>query len=158
MMIKRFNYIGSVVLFILTLVSCGSRAFYEESHVVDDQIWNADDVAKFSFDIQDTLAMYNMYLDVKHHTDYPFQNLYVLLHSSFPNGRSVSEQHSLELQEKGGIWMGECNQKICELRFILRENMRFDELGPHGLSVEQYTRKTSLLGVKSISLVLEKKA
>lgn len=158
MMAKKLKYMGSVVLFTLSLISCGSDAFYEESHVVDDQIWNAADVANFSFVIQDTLATYNMYLDIKHLTDYPFQNLYVLLHSSFPNGRSISEQHSLELQEKGGTWMGECKRNSCELRFILRENMRFDELGPHGLSVEQYTRKTTLLGVKSISLVLEKKA
>lgn len=123
----------------------------------NERVWTYDNVASFDFSVSDTVSRYNMYLDVNHTRGYPFQNLYLNIISTFPDGVQVSEQHSLELQEKNGEWMGECGSKECELRFVLREGMRFDTTGAYNISFEQFTRRDSLEGVVSLGLVLDYK-
>jgi len=142
---------------IIAFNSCDPPAFFKQTYPIPQQTWNADSILNFSFVVEDTLSTYSMYMDIVHHNDYPFQNLYVKLHSYFPDGLVVSEQHSLELQEKNGVWMGDCGKDFCELRFILREQMIFNQLGEHRLSVEQYTRRSDLQGLKSIGLWIDKK-
>ena len=67
----------------------------------------------------------------------------------------ITEQHSLELQGKNGEWMSDCSNGKCGIRFILRENMRFNQLGVHTIFLEQYTRTENLKGVESLGLLLK---
>ena len=129
---------------------------YHQTHTFEQDIWSYQDTVHFSFDIQDTVALYNLYLDVVHSDTFPFQNLYLNLYSKTPDGELIKDQHSLELQEKDGYWVGDCSGHTCELRFILRENMKFPALGSYSISSEQYTREETLKGIQSLSLYLEK--
>lgn len=153
-MIKSTAFI-TIILSLLLLSGCGQDVFYEESFKPEDGIWKYEDEASFEFDINDISVSYNMYLDITHSADYPFQNLYINIYSSFPDGDIISDQHSLELQESGGQWIGGCSSGACEVRFILKEGMRFSELGSYGIRLEQYTRTEALKGVIDLSLVIE---
>ena len=139
------------------LSSCHpGKVHYQEAHAFEGETWNYSDTIHFAFSIQDTLQRYNLYLDVGHRDDYPFQNLYVNIHSKTPKGELIKDQHSLELQEKDGFWMGDCRGKSCELRFILREGLAFPEIGEYKISVEQYSREENLKGIQSLGIYLEK--
>jgi gliding motility-associated lipoprotein GldH len=152
---------NSVLLWILAasgiFLSCHpGKVHYQETVVFEEETWNYSDTAHFAFSIQDTLQRYNLYLDVEHRDDYPFQNLYVIIHSKTPKGEIIKDQHSLELQEKDGFWMGDCQGKSCELRFILREGLAFAEIGDYKISIEQYSREENLKGIQSMGIYLEK--
>ena len=134
----------------------GGDTIYHKTHSFEQQTWSYSDTVHFSFDIQDTTAKYNLYLDVVHSDTFPFQNLYLNLFSKTPTDEIVKDQHSLELQEKDGYWISECSGHTCELRFILRENLTFPAVGSYTISAEQYTREENLRGIQSLGLFLEK--
>lgn len=133
-----------------------STVVYQEVHEFDQLVWTYQDTVHFSFKIEDTTTPYHLYLDIRHRPDYPFQNIYVKMHSYAPGKDPIIEQHSLELQEKNGSWIGDCKGQLCQLRFILRENLAFPDTGLYAITVEQFTREAQLRGMKSVSLVLEK--
>ena len=138
------------------MTSCGTPSIYEKEYRIQDEKWTYADSLAFAFEINDVSSRYNMYLDVTHHIDFPFQNMYVLIHSVFPDGKRMVDQQSLELQEKGGAWVGGCSGSSCELRFIMREKLKFEEAGSYQIILQQYSRKDILEGIKKIGLVLEK--
>lgn len=140
----------------VALAGCDRDRVYSESHRLPEQGWCYGDTIAFGFSITDTSARYNMYLDLDHTTAYPFQNLYVRIHSVFPDGKVLTEQHSLELQEKTGEWLGGCTGTECAARIVLREQMYFDRPGEYRLSFEQYTRTDCLAGIEKLSLVLDR--
>lgn len=154
---NRLHIITAICCLFVGIIGCGKSAYFQDIFAPNEQVWTYDDMASFDFTITDTTSSYDMYLDVKHTHGYPFQNMYLKIISTFPDGAEVSEQHSLELQEKNGEWMGECGSKSCELRFVLREGMRFDTPGDYNISFEQFTRRDSLEGVVSLGLVLDYK-
>ncbi len=145
-----------VIVLSMMLAGCDRDRVYSGNHRFPDQGWCHGDTVSFGFSIADTSARYNMYLDLDHTTAYPFQNLYVRIHSAFPDGKVLTEQHSLELQEKTGEWLGGCNGTACAARIVLRERMYFDKPGEYRLSFEQYTRTDCLAGIEKLSLVLDR--
>jgi gliding motility-associated lipoprotein GldH len=153
-MLRRSHIISALSCLIIGIIGCGESAYFKDVYKPENKVWTHGELASFDFAITDTLARYDMYLDVTHTGSYPFQNLYVRIISTFPDGEQVTEQHSLELQEKNGEWVGDCGSKNCELRFILREGMRFDTPGEYNIAFEQFTRRDSLAGVVSLGLVL----
>jgi gliding motility-associated lipoprotein GldH len=152
---RKYRFLSLLFPFTLIYAACSGGSFYESTHTFTDVNWSYEDTIKFAFNIQDTSLRYNMYLDIEHKSTYPFQNLYVKIHSAFPDGQLISEQHSLELQGKNGTWISVCRGQDCGIRFILRENMRFDQLGAYTVFLEQFTRTENLKGVESLGLVLK---
>ncbi len=148
--------LASFLFGVLLLVGCESGIYYQDTYKPEDNVWKHSDLVDFDFSIADSTAMYNMYLDITHETSYPFQNLYVMIRSVSPDGLIIEDQHSLELQEKGGAWIGGCNAQKCEIRFILREGFTFPMSGSYTIQLEQNTRTEALKGVREIGLVIEK--
>ena len=149
----KWNWI--LLILALTFISCEQDYFFKETYVVENQIWNYDNLAEFSVEIPDTNSIYNLYLKVKHSTDYPFQNLYTKIKTEFPQGQVVDEIVSLELAGKGGIWLGNCNSKTCELIIPVRQNDYFVQSGKYLFSIEQYMRQDTLPGVYDFTFMVE---
>ncbi len=153
---KNHLYLLGFFLLIALTCACNRGTIYEFNHTFEKSVWNYEEVAHFEFDIVDTTISYNLYLDVEHLTSFSFQNLYVKINSSKPDLELITDIHSLELQEKTGEWIGDCSSKKCELRFILREGLKFDQLGKYNVDIEQYSRNERLDGVASLGILLEK--
>lgn len=153
-MIKSFA--RSLVLLIM-VCSCTEGAFYQSSLQPTNGVWTYDAPLSFEFDIQDTIARYDFYLDVQHSPDYPFQNLYVKVITEHPQTPPQEDVVSLELANKLGLWEGKCTNDKCKVRIPLQTNARFDEIGPYALRFNQYTRTDSLQGVLEMALSIQKK-
>lgn len=137
------------------LFACGTAYFFEKAKVFDDNTWTYEQPLVCDFIIEDTTRTYNLYLDIIHLTNYPAQNLYTKIKTTYPSGRTVKSQISLELANKLGEWQGNCSGERCELRVVLQEQTYFKELGEHQLTFEQYTRTDSLKGVESVAFLME---
>lgn len=153
-MIKFF--LRSLALLIV-VSSCTKGAFYQSSEAPANGVWTYDAPLSFDFDIQDTLARYDFYLDVKHSIDYPFQNLYVKVITEHPQTPPQEDVVSLELANKLGLWEGKCANEKCKIRIPLQTNARFNEIGPYALRFNQYTRTDTLNGVLEMALSIQKK-
>ncbi|MBP7273019.1 MAG: gliding motility lipoprotein GldH [Saprospiraceae bacterium] len=145
-----------VVAVILLLGACRQDVVFEQKNAVPQQLWQYNQPIQFSFDISDTTILYNILLDIHHNMNYPYQNIYTIITTTYPNNTQQREQLSLELSEKKDVWSSDCSDTDCYLTIGLQQNAYFNQLGKHTITLEQYTRQDSLPGIVDLTLRIEK--
>lgn len=145
----------SGALFILLLLSaCDSTLVYDHYISHENAKWKWNDVAVFEVDIADTLALHNIYLQVRHTTDYPMSNLYMFVNVKAPNGQFRKDTVNMILATPEGKWMGVGTGKLRELQLLYKSHTRFGAPGLYNFSIEQAMRKSEL-PVSDIGLRIE---
>ena len=76
-----FSYLPLLVAF-LCCFACQPNYYYQEEVPIEAAIWTYEQDVDYIFDIQDTTARYNLYLDIHHSTQFPFQNLYTMIQTN----------------------------------------------------------------------------
>lgn len=137
------------------LASCGPAFQFDESRELGEEQWAYADTLDFSFSIEDTTAIYNLYIELEHSTAYAYQNLYTQVYTRFPGGEQIRELLSLELAEKGGLWLGDCGKGYCTLRIPIQEGAYFNKAGNYTITLQQYMRVDPVSGVRSLRFMLE---
>ena len=140
---------------ILLLASCSGSYDFEKQYELQGEYWAQDDTLNFTFTIEDTLRIYNLYLEVEYNTSYSYQNLYTQIYTQFPSGQRIKELLSLELADKAGVWLGDCGKESCVLRIPIQEGAFFNQQGEHTVTVEQFMRVNPVRGIRSIGFMLE---
>lgn len=140
-------------LFILSLlVGCAEPFDQEVIHTIDDGTWSYEEPLVFDFNIDDTSAVYTFFMDIDHSIDYPFQNLYTKIQTTYPDTEVKQDVLSFELCDNFGLWQGKCRGDLCKVRVPLQTKARFKATGSYQLSFEQYTRRDSLSGLRQLAL------
>lgn len=148
-----------MLLFAMILAgsACGPYYFYDEQFTIDDAKWVYADTIEFNFDIADTIATYDLMLDVDHSTSYAYQNIYVKIFTTFPDGTRLQQEVPIDFADSKGAWYGKCGSTMCNLRVMLQEGAHFDQIGRHQLRILQFMRIDPLPGIRAIALKLDKK-
>lgn len=146
-----------VVYFLLALffTSCGPNYVYENNQECSEYGWFFQDSLQLDFEVKDSNTIYNLHLIIEHSTSFSFQNFYTRIHTVFPEGQRISEQVSLELAGKGGIWLGDCSGSSCTLDIPIQQGVFFSQVGQYQLIIEQFSRQDPLKNIQSIHLALE---
>lgn len=149
---KYSSYIIAL-LFAFTLTSCGPKVVYEQEHIIGGS-WAYDESAEFSFDIPDPNQEYDLLLTIVHSPDFSYQNFYTNITTVFPTGESFTDPLSIELATKMGSWLSSCDSKECTLHLLLRDDVKFKDVGQYNISFVQNTRDAKLQGIESLRLSL----
>ena len=130
-----------ILLFFLVVgfVSCQNENKKEVYHSFNNNTWNTDSIVSFELDNIDTTSSHDLYLMVRHTTNFKFQNLF--LFTNFENQQDTLE---LFLSEKSGRWLGKGFGEIKELKIKIKENVNFKENQDQIFSVEQAMRYEDL--------------
>ena len=130
-----------MLLFFLVVgfVSCQNENKKEVYHSFNNNTWNTDSIVSFELDNIDTTSSHDLYLMVRHTTNFKFQNLF--LFTNFENQQDTLE---LFLSEKSGRWLGKGFGEIKELKIRIKENVNFKENQDQTFSVEQAMRYEDL--------------
>lgn len=150
---QLFFYSIALVSMLALLTSCGEQPVYSEQSTIDSP-WILSDSIMFNMPAPDTMNGYGMVLKIKHTTDYPFENLYVKIGTTYPSGRYSANLLNVDLASKSGAWYGDCSGSTCLLSTTLRELFSFSEEGRYSISMAQYTRTEELTGIESLQLEL----
>ena len=144
-------------LLLLGWYACGETFVYQEKVVLPEEGWTYPDSVTFSFPISDTISIYDLVLEVEHHPDFAWQNMYVKIHTDFPGGKRLSEKVSLQLMDpEKATWYGKCRGDRCKVELSLQRNTYFQETGEYTLTLQQFMRTSPLEGVHSIGLAIQK--
>jgi len=146
-------FAGLTGLFLL--VSCDRRMVYDQYSTIEGDGWTWSEVQDFAPVIEDTLAHYNVYLQVRHKGTYPVSNLYMFVHLIGPNGQTATDTVNFILAAPDGQWTGKGLGDMKELRLLYRKNIRFPEAGTYGISIEQGMRIPSV-PVVNVGVRIEK--
>ena len=135
--------------------ACGSKYYFEAKQDIPNGLWTYADTLDFRFSMPDTSGKYNLYLDLDYADTFPNQNLYLRLHTRFPDGKRLSKQLSFDFFDAQGAPTGQCSGHTCRLHALLQEKAFFNEPGEYVITVEQFSRRDSLAGVAAVGVAVE---
>ena len=143
------------LLLLLAFASCGSRGF-DQRVVIPEAKWDVENRVPFDVTVNDTLGIYRFGLGLRHMENYRYSNLYVLLHTTMPNGNVTHDTIQCLLATPEGRWVGKSSGSMCDLRITLNPNLRFPLVGTYHFEIEQAMREPVLKGISDIGLFIEK--
>ena len=135
------------------LVSCKTST-HEEYRSFKNDIWHADSVVVFEYNINDTTKLYNIDLNIRYTINYKYQNLFLFLTGS------LNDTLDIKLKEKDGTPLGKGLTDIREITVNIAENKKYATRGRHDLNIEQamrYGNEESILqlyDIKDIGLII----
>ncbi len=140
----RYSQILLLFVFALVFASCGENWIYDKKISISNAQWTYKDSLNFDFEIVDTFKIYNLYVEVEHDETYPFQNIYLMTHTKFPDGERPAQRINVDLANTAGSWLGKKNDKNFTHRIDLQENAYFNKAGKYTLTLAQFMRQDSL--------------
>ena len=144
-------------LAIVTIFSaCGPDYVFHEEKELPEAGWSYRDTIDFRFSITDTSQVYNLYMDFEHADTFSQQNVYLKLYTLFPDGKRLSRVRSFDLYNAQGESNGKCSGSNCDVQLVLQENAYFNRPGDYVLTLEQYTRRETLGGIRAVGLAVER--
>ncbi len=130
-----------LLLFILFVCGCDQNMVYEQNKDIQDG-WKLDQIINFNIDVKDTISNMEMYINIRHTSDYPFTNIWLFINTLDPHGQYKKDTVECVLAEKSGKWKGSGLGGIKFLSTKLK-NIRFDSKGTHKFYIEQAMRHGS---------------
>ena len=133
------------------LPSCRNDIVYSQFSSIPSAQWHADSVAHFNFTIADEMADYRMIVYVRHHDNYPYQNMWLFLDNG--ERRDTIEFY---LADDRGRWLGDKHHGFVEMPVLIEENYHFPDAGAYYLDVQHAMRDTLLKGITDVGLEILK--
>ena len=138
------------------MVSCDRSVVFEENLRIKNATWDRNEKAFFEFEINDSSAIYDLYLNFRHGGDYPYQNIYLFIESRSPSGQIAKDTAQMILADNKGRWMGKGIGDIFDYQFRFKRGPLFPEKGRYYFEIEQAMREESLDNVTDIGIAIKK--
>ncbi|HEY0976672.1 MAG TPA: gliding motility lipoprotein GldH [Flavobacteriales bacterium] len=144
----------------LAFVGCTEGVVFQGNREVPDGRWMRAWKPDFAFDITDTVAAHDVYLDLRHNGDYPFSNLYTFITLTAPDSTTLTDTVECVLADPTGRWYGKGTGFIFSDRFqahvLYKLRNRFPRAGRYTLTLEQAMRTDTLTGVLDVGVSVER--
>ena len=145
-----------VFLSLFLLVCCNTNT--ESSYsVFEEDSWHADSIITLSHSVVDTITKQNLYLKIRHTTDFEYQNIFLFV--DFQEKRDTIE---VTLSEKNGKWLGSGFGDIKEVEYCFAKEIIFNSKKTSNITVEQAMRYgdqpviTNLKGIIALGIKIKK--
>lgn len=138
------------------LSSCDFNSVYNENVSLKDAKWPKDKAVRFDVEINDSLASYNFYLNLRNTTDYRYSNLYLFLMTRFPNGNTTRDTIEIILANNEGRWLGKGWSNLKDNNILLKKSLQFPLSGNYVFFVQQAMRVDTLTGIRNVGLQIDK--
>ena len=138
------------------LASCDSKVFYAAERDVDEHGWNLNDGLLFKVDVDDTLQIFDFFVDVRNNTRYDKANLFLFINTTFPDGSIAHDTLECPLADVEGHWYGNKTGRYVDSRYVLRRNVLFPRKGQYLFDIYHGMRDTNISNLKSVGLRIEK--
>jgi gliding motility-associated lipoprotein GldH len=140
----------------LFITGCQKGVVFDDNNNFTDHVWKADLVIRFDVDLKDTVNIHKFYLNLRHATDYRYANLFLFIHTTYPDGTEARDTVECILAEPSGKWLGKGITDIRDYQVLLRRGLRFPQKGNYIFELEQAMREPELAGIMDIGLRIVK--
>ena len=139
---------------VLVLLSCDDTALYENNLGFQNNTWAYEDSKTFKFNIVDSLQPVKLSINLRTTTNFPYSNIYMFMHSNYPNGYSDIDTLEFFLADFEGNWLGDNSGTVVENRAIISKGT-FPRTGLYEFKLEQAMRNDSLPEVIDVGMRVE---
>ena len=151
---KNFLFIALISVF---FVSCGKIDLYEKQAQIPEQEWFYNYVPGFTFHIEDTSSLYNVYIVLRHTDLYNYNNIWLNIGSKTPGDSMHFQKINLILASDAKGWEGRCTSDIFEVRKNISPGpVSFKRSGDYTFSIAQIMRENPLRYILNVGIRLEK--
>ncbi len=144
-----------LICVIMFFAACTDSYVYNGYVSIPQQKWHADSVVSFTVPITDTLSYFNLFVNLRNTSDYPYQNLYLFIDIAAPNGAAIRDTFECYLADEHGKWLGKGRHGLYDNRFMYREKVRFGTTGDYRVSLQQGMRTDELKGISEVGFRVE---
>ncbi len=125
---------------LILLSGCDKAKVYEKYKEIPGGIWAENQPVDFDIDIADTIPRYNVVMNVRNATSYPFQNLYLFMSTTYPDGTKSMDTLEFYLLADNGKPLGDCSGDLCDSKFRIMDRILFPMKGMYRFSISQAMR------------------
>jgi len=151
----RKHILFIIAMSALAFASCDRNKVYEEYVEIDDYVWNSAKPLSFEFEISDTTALHDIYVNVRHANQYPYSNLWLFINSWAPSGQKAVDTIQCVLADEHGKWTGSGLGDIWDKQILWKKNVRFATAGKYHVEYNQAMRTENLVGIMDMGLRVE---
>jgi len=138
------------------LGSCNQDRVYEKNVKIPDGVWSLHEPVRFEVDIEDTVSLHNLYINIRNTSMYPLRNLYLFIETTAPSGHTLTDTVEVILADEKGKWYGSGLGDIWDLSQLYKQNIRFAQQGKYSFSYVQAMRTENLPFILDVGLRIEK--
>jgi len=161
MIIKSLNKLIFVFAIAFAFVSCDEKQFFDEYQSTNGE-WKKTDVKKFSFEQNDTINSYNLFVNVRNNSDYPYSNLFLIVKMYNPDGKIIIDTLQYQMANPDGSLLGTGLTDFKNNKLFYRENFKFTQSGNYIFEIEQAVRSNGkikgdslLIGISDVGFRVE---
>ncbi|MFO8236068.1 MAG: gliding motility lipoprotein GldH [Bacteroidales bacterium] len=153
---KKISTTITVLATLLIVYSCNPDRIYNESTDLKNAKWDTSNVLSYRFNIEDTINAHHVFFYVRHTSEYQYQNLYLFVETTSPEGFTVKDTLELMLANDKGQWYGKGWGDVFEVSVPYKEYVRFPKSGTYTIDIQQGMRANPLKHVTDFGIQIEK--
>lgn len=146
----------AALLLLFTHTSCNQNVLMDENLSINKEGWDVNQKAAFNVAIEDTLGIYSFFVNIRQRETYRYSNLYIFLHTTFPNGTLTHDTIECVLARDDGRWLGKSSGSLISNQILLNASLRFPIAGNYRFEIEQAMRERKLQGIEDVGIRIEK--
>ena len=142
-----------IVLAFFSLLACTNNVFFEADKEIKDG-WHTDSIIVFQFNISDTINVFYSEIKLRHTISYPFQNLFIFIHSTYPDGHTTIDTLECVLADITGKWREKGVGDILDFTQSYKDSIVFKTKGNYKIAIEQAMRYGESPSIKSLKGII----
>jgi gliding motility-associated lipoprotein GldH len=144
-----------LLLFIaIVSVSCGKKPVYNEFRMIPAEGWQVKDYCDYEVELNDTTQLFNLYVNIRHAGNYPYQNLWLFVERMSPDSTVEKDTLECDLTDYSGKWLGEGSGSVYLLKVPFQQQ-KIELQGKYIFKIAHGMREEVLTGVHAIGLRIE---
>ncbi|MEZ5083759.1 MAG: gliding motility lipoprotein GldH [Bacteroidales bacterium] len=153
---KLIGFIAILSLIFSASGCSGDKKVFEEYQKFENLSWNRFNILTFEVPIDDLQTGYNIYLNIRHIPEFTLANLHINFTYTMPSGDMRSTDKELRFFDNDGINKSNCLGDLCDIEFLLRNDLRMQEPGKLKVEIENKFSKLELPGIMEVGLIVKK--
>ena len=150
------------MLMVFLLFSCDKKRVFDDYKSVGNS-WDKDSLVSFDLPKLDPKKEYNLFLNLRDNNDYPFNNIFLIVSMSYPDGVTKVDTLEYQMADAEGNLLGDGFSDVKESKLWYLENHKFKRAGKYNVEIVQAVRETGkvegvaeLKGITELGLRIEK--
>ncbi|MEO8760998.1 MAG: gliding motility lipoprotein GldH [Bacteroidia bacterium] len=138
------------------LASCNKNVVFSKYERIEEtKGWPAKQLINFETEMTDTNQLYDVYINVRNAETYPFKNLFMFLHTTYPNGTISLDTIECVLASEQGHWLGKGLGDLYDNTILFKKNARFKHAGKYKFAFEQVMRYGNKNEIDPLFLIMD---
>ena len=146
-----------IVFITMGLISCQDTVTLVDTNIeLDRRNWSYTEKVRIPVNIEATDISYNIFLNLRHTSNYKYSNIFLLIHLTGPDGKKTTERREFKLALPDGEWLGSGSGNRYSYQLLFKENYKFPAKGKYIFELEQNMRDNPLDHVTDAGIRIEK--